>query len=615
MKKCVLLLIFMAFIGFVKAQNHWTPMSGNQYNMTVYGVIVIDGVQQAVATLELGAFCGDECRASEFPMEYETGVYVAPLTIRSNAASGETITFKLYDHAINQELDLDCQTTVDFVADGIIIDPTNWFQFAFTTPIITNVTPGDWNDPSIWGGTVPSAEAIVELGNDVTIGDNEPTTVTVAGLTIPDGIVLTVETGSVLVVTGELINDNVDDLVIEDGGQLINESADVKATVEKDVMPYTSKDSDGWYTISSSVKAMAIENSDFLTPNYDLYRYNETSIGEEWENYKDNSNVDFTTFESGRGYLYANSNVFSPAFTGTLNNTTVNVGVTYTDRTDGLSGFNLIGNPFPHVIYKGDGAAIDDASLASGYYSLDFENTWHTHTFEDAIKPGQGILVKATETKTLSIVKSNVAALSETAGTKASMGRLGIKVSGGNGEDRAFAYFGQGIGLEKLGGFSDQLPYLWIRDRGNNYAIAHVDNTYESLDVYFVNRANADFTLVVSAKDTNFAYLQLVDRVTGANVDLLQQPEYTFHATGNEMESRFRLVFKVAAGVEETIDDSPFAFVSDGKIVLVGVEENANLQVFDMTGRSVSVDALRPGVYVLRLMNGNVVKTQKIVIQ
>ena len=620
MKKITLTLASLLLMGWAMAQsgNHWTVITGTQYNMTVKGIIVIDGVTQTNNQLEIGAFFGDECRGSRkaalFP---PTGEYPVMLTVVSNVYSGETITFRIYDHATQQELELQSESTLTFEHNTNAGSMGDWFQFGFTTPTppsVQNIVSGDWNDPNTWGGTLPGDDAIVELIDDVTIGENS--TVTVAGLTITDGVQLFIESGSTLIVTGDLVNGDEDGLVIADGAQVINTSSNVKATVEKNIVAYTAKDGDGWYTIASPVDDMLIEGSPFLNPEYDLYRYNEIRIGEEWENYKYAGNIDFTTFENGRGYLYANNNSFSPIFTGTLNNNDVTYGVTYTDRTDGLSGFNLIGNPFPHAIYKGNGGAIDDSSLASGYYTLDNESTWHTHTYEDAIMPGQGVLVKTTLSKNLTIAKSNAVATAETSSAKVAPGRLDIKVAGNTGEDRAFVYFGQGIGLEKMSSLSDQVPNLWIQEQENSYAIAHVDNTYESLDICFGNKLDADFTISFVTRDTNFSYLKLVDNITGSITDLLQQPDYTFHATGNEVYSRFRLVFKVATGVEEMEDVVPFAYAVDGRIVLNGVGEEAILSVFDMMGRAVSTEGrLTPGVYVVRLMEDNTMRTQKIVIK
>ena len=69
------------------------------------------------------------------------------------------------------------------------------------------------------------------------------------------------------------------------------------------------------------------------------------------------------------------------------------------------------------------------------------------------------------------------------------------------------------------------------------------------------------------------------------------------------------------------LDNEMFAFVSNGEIIIVG---EGTLQVIDMMGRiivqrrdgacTVSTKEMIPGVYVLRLINGDKVKSQKIVI-
>lgn len=620
--KRLLLLCLLSTLTVAHAQTHWTPVTGFQYTMSVTGVITIDGVEQTSTNLEIGAFCGDECRGAKkagfFPPSSQ---YTVPISIAGN--SGDLITFRIYDHAQGIELELESVNTLSFQIDAIIGTMGNWYQFGFITPSSPAshfTTAGNWSMASNWqGGALPGANDVVFIDANCTLDQDA----TVTDLTVSTGFALTLQTGKKLTVTGTLTNAAETGLVINDGAQLINTSANVAATMVMRIEAYTSN-ADGWYTIASLMNEMSIAGSDFLTPIYDLYRFNEANTNnDEWENYKAN-HPDFTTFENGRGYLYANSNTFSPEFKGTLNNATVKYDLSYTVRPDNLSGFNLIGNPFPHVIYKGAGGAIDDAKLSSGFYTLTNEGAWHVHTFEDAIQPGQGILVKTTAATELSINKSNVAASSETVGAKSSAGRLNISVTGNQTECQVFAYFCQGVSLDKMDNLSEQAPSLWIRDNGNDYTIAHIDNDYESLDVFFDNNQSGDFTMEVSAKDTNFSYLQLVDNIAGEVVDLLEQPSYTFYANGNEMDARFKLVFKTTIGVEETEDGAPFAFISDGKLILTGVDDNVIVQVIDALGRiivnrdgvhTVSTSEMVPGVYVLRLIDGNDVRTQKIVIK
>jgi len=408
------------------------------------------------------------------------------------------------------------------------------------------ITDGNWSDASNWsGGELPDADDEVFIEANCQLDQNA----TVASLTVTNGKTLTLQSSKILTVTNTLINTDATGLVIKDGAQLLNASANVSATVEKDILAYV--DENGWYTIASPMNGMVADGSDFLTPVFDLYRYNETSFGEEWENYKAGM-ADFTTFENGCGYLYANNSTFSPTFIGTLNNATVTCPLTYTDRPyDDLDGFNLIGNPFPHVIYKGNGGAIDNDNLASGYYTLTNEGIWHVHTFMDAIQPGQGIMVKTTAAMNLDIVKSNAVADFELDGSKAMMPYIDFKITGDGCCDRAVVYFSEGISLDKMQQLSENTPMLYIHQGERNYAIAHFDQEAGMTDLMFKNTQAGTYTLSVSIGNTQCSYLHLIDQITKTDIDLLKQQNYTFQAIGNEPDTRFMLVFKIKMDVDE----------------------------------------------------------------
>ena len=112
-----------------------------------------------------------------------------------------------------------------------------------------------------------------------------------------------------------------------------------------------------------------------------------------WEAYNTTNHADFTTLEKGRGYLYRN-NGQDLEFPGEVNVGDVTVHLTNTEASAALRGFNLIGNPYGHNIYKGAGAAIADAKLNDGFYYLTNEGGWHAGTYSTAITPKMGILVQ-----------------------------------------------------------------------------------------------------------------------------------------------------------------------------------------------------------------------------
>ena len=128
----------------IPPDNHWTSITGTQYNLTMSGLIYIDGVAQTSTALEIGAFCGDECRGSARAQYFPpTGEYVVSLAVVSNQQSGETITFRLYDHETQQEFPSECVNSITFVANANFGEMGNWYSFAFnnTVAIAAMVTP------------------------------------------------------------------------------------------------------------------------------------------------------------------------------------------------------------------------------------------------------------------------------------------------------------------------------------------------------------------------------------------------------------------------------------------------------------------------------------------
>jgi hypothetical protein len=98
--------------------SHWLPESANYAeNMALYGVIQIDGVEQLSDSLEVGAFCNEECRGSAIAEEFHlTHRYLAMMTVFGDI--GDIITFKLYDHHTKQELELASPAPIIFDENG-----------------------------------------------------------------------------------------------------------------------------------------------------------------------------------------------------------------------------------------------------------------------------------------------------------------------------------------------------------------------------------------------------------------------------------------------------------------------------------------------------------------
>lgn len=131
MKRFCFIFPILLLAATVQA-NHWEP-DPFQFpdNMNFIGVIEINGIEQATEIFELGAFCGDECRGSEMLTFYEgLDRYMVFMTVYGQ--SGHVLSFKLFDHSSQQELELAPPETIQFVANdvmGAINDP---YVFSFS---------------------------------------------------------------------------------------------------------------------------------------------------------------------------------------------------------------------------------------------------------------------------------------------------------------------------------------------------------------------------------------------------------------------------------------------------------------------------------------------------
>lgn len=84
-----------------------------------------------------------------------------------------------------------------------------------------------------------------------------------------------------------------------------------------------------------------------------------------------------------------------------------------------------------------------------------------------------------------------------------------------------------------------------------------------TIPVYFKVEESGTYTLSFNAEGVNFAYLHLIDNLTGKDVDLLAgasilretsgatgSAAYTFEAKTTDSESRFKLVFTASTSVD-----------------------------------------------------------------
>ena len=140
--------------------NHWVPYSDPYEDyMSVIAVVQIDGTEQTSTTLELGAFCGDECRGSKLASYFPpTQRYIYQLPVYGN--SNDAITFQLFDHNTQTVLDLTPETSLVYVENGYgsLGNPTV-LNFLSTVAITAGVTPNGSGTVEGTGDYLPGTEA------------------------------------------------------------------------------------------------------------------------------------------------------------------------------------------------------------------------------------------------------------------------------------------------------------------------------------------------------------------------------------------------------------------------------------------------------------------------
>ena len=378
-------------------------------------------------------------------------------------------------------------------------------------------------------------------------------------------------------------------------------------------------ESDGWRFIASpladSIAPTVVDNM-ITESNFDLYRFDQTENAE-WRNYKANN----FNLVNGQGYLYTNAEDVNLIFKGTFNeDETKNVGLIY-DANASFAGWNLVGNPFPCNAYANksyytmneDGSAIEPVAVS----------------METAIPACTGVMVKAEntgESVTFSKTAPETAvnqgvlqiALSQMNPELVEGSKGGVSTGSTTALDKAIVSFNAGDALEKFV-FNKDNAKLYIPQSDKDLAIACTDKQGE-MPLNFKVAKNGEYTITIHPEVVELDYLHLVDNLTGVDVDLLVTPAYTFTAKTTDYASRFKLVFSVCGDMDD--DNENFAFVTNKDIIITG---EGIAQVIDMRGRViVSVDegtrcistvGMTQGVYVLRLLDRNDVKTQKIVIQ
>ena len=322
-------------------------------------------------------------------------------------------------------------------------------------------------------------------------------------------------------------------------------------------------------------------------------------------------------FQQGVGYLASYEKETTATLSGILNNaTTHNYNeLSYTNGED-LANFHLLGNPFTfdmkleNFIWNNnvvEGVAIVNSN--GGYkYSTVAEDEIAT------IPVGDGFFIKATGDSP-SIIYNEVGGAKRGEIAKS----INVIATSKAGNDNVVICFsGEKDGFDKLQNFNREIANIYVENNGNRYGIYNCDENTTEVELSFSASQMGTYSISLDING-DFENVVLVDRLTGIETNMLIEDEYTFVATSKDNAKRFFI--RLEDNSQEPTTNSMFVYQSGEELI---VNAEGSIEIIDMMGRVVyssnadnnriNVSGLNKSAYIVRNINENTVRTQKIVI-
>ena len=314
-----------------------------------------------------------------------------------------------------------------------------------------------------------------------------------------------------------------------------------------------------------------------------------------------------TEFVLGRGYMASYEKVTSASLQGILNHErSFNYDVTF-NADDRWENFYLIGNPFPFNIKWTD---FTHSNIVNGFAVVDNDGSY-VYDVDAEIKVGDGIMIMTTGANP---------SVSVSKGTRNKVADyLNVVASGSEGDDNFIISLSgdEYDGFKKLENFNDEISQVYVAEYGTHYGIVNRDEDVEEVEFCFDVKKMGNYTITVKPS-CEFSTIVLYDRVEEVETDMLADKAYKFLARNAENNfNRFVLKFAKKSDVEDN-----FVYQSGDELI---IDADGIVQIVDVMGRiiysgeqsginRVNVRAIKNSACVVRNINNNEVRTQKIVI-
>lgn len=486
---------------------------------------------------------------------------------------------------------------------------------------------GNWYDSENWrSNLMPQlpddqvyiyAPAVVNKGETVTIGnatikyDNKDY---FGALTINGEFIATTDIG--------IVNESFHRLILNDGAQLRQKNNNLPGKFVMNIdnpTVWSIWNKTGWQFISSPFTNAAV--SQFTNADtYDLYKFDgrHENLTVEWRNHKDPEANFETEFVSGRGYMASYQNDTTATFSGTFYaGTSITYPVTYKEIIGDSThwpNFHLVGNPFT---FNMDLSKLQTFHMATGVAIVNEVGGWNYMT-TGTINVGDGFFVRTVGVNPSVSYNDNATRSSN----NNVIDNISVIISNKTSRDNVVLNFAGAdkVGFPKLNNFNEEIACLYVSSDAKRYGIFNYDEDVREVPLSFEAQKMGNYTISVEAEG-EYDNIILVDRLTGIETNMLFE-DYNFTTTTSKKENADRFIVRFAKKSDAKVETDRFAYQSGEELI---IEAEGTVQMFDVMGRMVysndvegqrrvNVEHLNKAAYILRLVNGNGVKVQKVII-
>jgi hypothetical protein len=251
------------------------------------------------------------------------------------------------------------------------------------------------------------------------------------------------------------------------------------------------------------------------------------------------------------------------------------------------------------------------SGLVNGYAVVN-EQGGYNYLTNGEIKVGDGFFVKATD--------ANPSLTYNTRGNRnhEKVSSLNVISSSKAGDDNVIINLaGEQEGFPKIKNFNENIAVVYVTEDDMAYGIYNCNEDALEVELAFKVSNMGEYNIHIEPNGY-FDYVTLVDLSNGSETNMLTS-SYSFTAIPKENGKRFVLKFAKGEGAAE----DKFAFLSGNELI---VETEGTVQIIDVMGRMVysndvtsdnnriDVSKFNTAAYIIRLINDNGVKKQKIVV-